>query len=282
MEAQQQQQYYYQSPGVLVPLGYMLVPKPGPDCTHPLLTWTTDVRHAYFKDERINNVIQLLRSLPMDMSVADLLERILSNDSIAPVAKGRFMKSERHINSILNAIAGDRNGRKILDAWLLKRTGYAMDVFRQAIDKEMESVKPGLAADTNNLTPEHFLDFDFDLHITGALKKKAPILNSFLVRAAQSDRAAKENTMKSPDFVSIFINYTTRNSVTKIYRFVRLSSLNYASAGLEILIYFNKIWASFYMQQEPQSIRMSLLRLVGFLRLIALSWKPIKFLPKNS
>ena len=202
MEAQQQQQYYYQNPVPYVPPGYMLVPKPSQDCAHPLLMWTTDVRHPGYKDERIKNVVQLLRSLPMNMSVADLFDCILSNDPTFAKARGKFMNSERHITSILNAISGDPSGRKILDSWLLNTTGYAMDVYRQAIDKEMESVKPGLAADTNNLTPEHFLNFDFEEQITGTLKKKAPILNTFLRRAAQSDRAAKENTVKNPDFVS--------------------------------------------------------------------------------
>ena len=127
MAEQQQQQYYCQSPVVYVPPGYMLVPLPDPDCAHPLLMWTTDVKHAGFKEERIKNVVQLLRSSPMDMSVADLFDCILSNGPNFAKARGKFMNSERHITSILNAISGDPNGRKILDAWLLNASGYCQE-----------------------------------------------------------------------------------------------------------------------------------------------------------
>ena len=202
MEAQQQQQYYYQNPVPYVPPGYMLVPTPGPGCTHPLLTWTTDIRHAGLKDDRIQNVIHLLRSSPMNMSAADLLEGILSNDSYCPEARGKFMRSKRRIHTLLNLISGDPEGRKTLNSWRLDNSGYAMGLYRDTVDGEMESVKSELSIETKDLTPELIRGFDFKDQITGVLEKKAPLLNSLLRRAAQSDRAAENNAFKSPELVS--------------------------------------------------------------------------------
>ena len=137
------------------------------------------------------------------MSVADLFDCILSNDPPFAKARGKFMNSKRHITSILNAISGDPDGRKILDAWLLNATGYAMGLFCDTVDGEMESAKPELTAETKDLTPELIMGFDFQKQIAGVLKKKAPLLNTLLRRAAQSDRAAERMLTYISCFVAL-------------------------------------------------------------------------------
>ena len=77
-----------------------------------------------------------------------------------------------------------------------------MGLYRDTVDGEMESVKTELSIETKDLTPELIRGFDFKEQIAGVLEKKAPLLNSLLRRAVQSDRAAENNAFKSPELVS--------------------------------------------------------------------------------
>ena len=68
------------------------------------------------------------------------------------------MNSERHITSILNAISGDPDGRKILDAWLLNTNGYAMGLFRDTVDGEMSIHSAHLVLEALRYTDNHVVD----------------------------------------------------------------------------------------------------------------------------
>lgn len=190
----QQQPTYYMPPGCVV---LQLDPK----STHPLLSWTADVNASNYHDERIKNLVNLMRDSPMDMSVPDLLTHVMKEGLEFAIARTKFMTNPRQIGGLLNLISGDKRGRKILEAWL-REHDYPVRLACEDVDKEMESVKEDMLMHTKDLKASDIIDFDFQKQVTDVLHKKAPTLSRVLYRAAQSDVQAKRNTTKCPDLVS--------------------------------------------------------------------------------
>lgn len=153
-------------------------------------------------DERIKNIVNLVRDPPVNMSMVNLFFHFLSKTSNFAASRTKFMKSKTQIGALLNLISEDEDGRKSLKSWLSDHTESFLDIVNDHIDNEMEAVKPLMRLPTKDLTAAIVNDFNFKTNITNVLRDKAPTLCRILFRAAQSDEAAIRNVARTPDFVS--------------------------------------------------------------------------------
>ena len=192
------QNYWQNAPGTFVPPGYVAT---APASTHPMLSWKVNPASTNLREERIKNVVNLLRASPMNMSVPQLLEEVIKKNSGFSIAKSKFMDNRWQINALLNAIWENSDGREHFEAWLREKD-RALGLICKDIDEEMDAVKPDLRMRTKDLTAEALINFDFRKQVTGLLDEKAPTLRRILYRAAQDDRAEKRNTKKNPELVS--------------------------------------------------------------------------------
>lgn len=175
--------------------------QPLPRTNYPLLQWVINVSSSAFRDERIKNVVHLITSPPMSMSLFGFFSDILSSRSLFPQIRTRFMRSEEQVGNFLNLIAQDVDGRKSLDSWL-RREGYAIDLVCKDIHKEMDAVRPKMKKHSNDIIAEEVMDFDFDGLVQNVLRSDAPTVYNVLRAAAQDTRAEARNRLKSPEFVS--------------------------------------------------------------------------------
>ncbi|KAI0042500.1 hypothetical protein FA95DRAFT_1525335, partial [Auriscalpium vulgare] len=106
------------------------------------------------------------------------------------------------MTSILDLWSRSDEGRAELDAWVLSR---APNVVRSVVSDEMDVVSKKLQLKLADATHEQLLSFRIDTHISPVLDEHAPVMLSILKRGLQSDRAARENTFKSPDTIAAVI-----------------------------------------------------------------------------
>ena len=168
---------------------------------HPYLSWVSDVSGSIYFEERIKNVCSLITSSPMSMSIADFFERVFSKSSPCPQARDNFMTSKAQVGQVLNLISQDPNGSEGLKYWL-RKDGYALGLICEDICKEMDAARPDMKLLMKDVDERDIMDFDFNGRITEVLDTKNPTLSKILSTAAQTGRAAAENTKKKPDFVS--------------------------------------------------------------------------------
>jgi hypothetical protein len=74
-----------------------------------------------------------------------------------------------------------------------------MDGLLSDIHHEMDDLSAVFRRSTADITPESLLNFDFEKDVTEICRQHTPKLRRILMAAAQTPRAAKENTVKNPE-----------------------------------------------------------------------------------
>ncbi|KAJ7934001.1 hypothetical protein B0H13DRAFT_2306030 [Mycena leptocephala] len=70
--------------------------------------------------------------------------------------------------------------------------------YKDNTHREMNVLSTIILQSTNDITPEGLLDFDFERDVTAVCEEHSPMLRRVLMAAAQTVRAAHENTLKDP------------------------------------------------------------------------------------
>ncbi|KAJ7663219.1 hypothetical protein DFH06DRAFT_986850, partial [Mycena polygramma] len=93
----------------------------------------------------------------------------------------------------LNVVSKDKRGMARLFSWF---EHHSMQRLIHDIHDEMDDLGRVFLRSTKDITPEGILDFDFESDITEVCREYTPKLRRILTAAAQTRRAAKENTLK--------------------------------------------------------------------------------------
>ncbi|KAJ7934927.1 hypothetical protein B0H13DRAFT_2300283 [Mycena leptocephala] len=99
------------------------------------------------------------------------------------------------LEHLLNVCNGNKLGAKKINSWFGTR---GIDHLVQDTHREMDVLSTIFLQSTNEITPEGLLNFDFERDVTAVCEEHAPKLRRVLMAAAQTLRAARENTLKDP------------------------------------------------------------------------------------
>ncbi|KAJ7891051.1 hypothetical protein B0H13DRAFT_2530311 [Mycena leptocephala] len=105
------------------------------------------------------------------------------------------------LEHLLNVCNGNKLGAKKINTWFGTR---GIDHLVQDTHREMDVLSTIFLQSTNEITPEGLLNFDFEREVTAVCEEHAPKLRRVLMAAAQTLRAARENTLKDPAPVVLF------------------------------------------------------------------------------
>ncbi|KAJ7817335.1 hypothetical protein B0H13DRAFT_1922959 [Mycena leptocephala] len=97
------------------------------------------------------------------------------------------------LEQFLNVVSQDKRGMARLFSWFER---HSMQRLIRDIHDEMDDLSRIFLRSTKDITPQAILDFDFEDDITEACRECTPKLRSILTAAAQTARAARENTVK--------------------------------------------------------------------------------------
>ncbi|KAJ7916622.1 hypothetical protein B0H13DRAFT_1609193 [Mycena leptocephala] len=97
------------------------------------------------------------------------------------------------LEQFLNVVSQDKRGMTRLFSWFER---HSMQRLMHDIHHEMDDLSRIFLRSTKDITPEAILDFNFEDDITEACRECTPKLRSILTAAAQTPRAARENTVK--------------------------------------------------------------------------------------
>lgn len=167
---------------------------------YPYLAWVYDVSSPALKEERVRNVVNLLRDSPMNMSAAELLEYVLSSGTDFAPARSRFFKNKIQVKGLLNLIYQDKEGRSNFEEWMEEKD-IPLRMVTSKIDEEMESVKSLISTNTSDVDVSKVREFDFQRHVSDVVKYETPTLSRVLGTAARSPQA---NKYKASNFVSSY------------------------------------------------------------------------------
>lgn len=133
------------------------------------------------------------------MSPADLLIDILTpgNDLYAANRVGFYQGTK--FTQLMNIIAADSKGLAVRNVWLRP---LAIDLVVAEVHSEMDLLSVTFKMAMKDTTPEFLMEFDLEKHITRILARDSPWLQRILLAAAQTSRAARENTTTNPIAVS--------------------------------------------------------------------------------
>ncbi|KAJ7767331.1 hypothetical protein B0H16DRAFT_1412448 [Mycena metata] len=130
------------------------------------------------------------------MSPVELLTTLLvPQDAFRENADG-FYRSQG-LEHLLNLVSRDKRGRKKLNKWM--GTNGSLDRLLSEVHDEMDELGRAFLRHASDVTPESILDFDFERDVTDICREHTPKLRRILLTAAQTPRAAKENTLKDPE-----------------------------------------------------------------------------------
>jgi hypothetical protein len=94
----------------------------------------------------------------------------------------------------------DKRGMTRLFSWFER---HSMQRLMHDIHHEMDDLSRIFLRSTKDITPEAILDFNFEDDITEACRECTPKLRSILTAAAPTPRAARENTVKDIEPVTL-------------------------------------------------------------------------------
>ncbi|KAJ7866703.1 hypothetical protein B0H13DRAFT_1636525 [Mycena leptocephala] len=130
------------------------------------------------------------------MSPIDLVTTLLvPQDAYRENADGFY--SSKGLENMLNLVYRDKRGRRKIQKWF--DDNGAMDGLLSDIHHEMDDLSAVFRRSTADITPESLLNFDFEKDVTEICRQHTPKLRRILMAAAQTPRAAKENTVKNPE-----------------------------------------------------------------------------------
>ncbi|KAJ7655885.1 hypothetical protein B0H17DRAFT_1213924 [Mycena rosella] len=157
--------------------------------------WSLDTIPEHIKVLSIVKVMRDMRMSPIEF-VTHLL---VPQDAYRDNANG-FYRS-RGLENFLNVVCREKRGRKKFDAWYDETIG--LDPLFQTIRRETDDLSVAFRRHAADVTPESLLDFDFEEHLTEVCRERSPTLRRILMTAAQTPRAAKENTLKDAEPVLV-------------------------------------------------------------------------------
>ncbi|KAJ7480421.1 hypothetical protein B0H11DRAFT_2274876 [Mycena galericulata] len=165
-------------------------PPPGPVDPPPcVLDWQYQSQ-TIPRDVKIQSVIHILKS--MSMSPIDLVTSVLVDSNTFSANIDGFYCGTG-LEQFLNVVSQDKCGMTRLFSWFER---YSMQRLIHDIHHEMDDLSRVFLRSTKDITPEAILDFNFEDDITEACRECMPKLRSILTAAAQTPRAARENTVK--------------------------------------------------------------------------------------
>ncbi|KAJ7796687.1 hypothetical protein B0H14DRAFT_2390415 [Mycena olivaceomarginata] len=126
------------------------------------------------------------------MSPIDLVTSVLVDSSTFSANIDGFYRGTG-LEQFLNVVSQDKRGMTRLFSWFER---HSMQRLIRDIHHEMDDLSRIFLRSTKDITPEAILDFDFENDITEACRECTPKLRSILTAAAQTPRAARENTIK--------------------------------------------------------------------------------------
>ncbi|KAJ7759811.1 hypothetical protein DFH07DRAFT_1023425 [Mycena maculata] len=175
------------------PVGYYpppVAPPPPPPPPSSPLRWARDPNKIPLTT-KVLAVVQILRDLRL--SPVEFLITLLSHqDAYKDNAIG-FYRTDG-LEQLLNVCSADPRGKKKVDTWYQAR---AIDAFVRTTHQEMDTLSTIFKHSASDITPEALMDFDFQRDVTAVCEETAPKLRRILMAAAQTPRAARENTTKN-------------------------------------------------------------------------------------
>ncbi|KIJ57431.1 hypothetical protein HYDPIDRAFT_171701, partial [Hydnomerulius pinastri MD-312] len=149
-------------------------------------------------NERIRNALAILRK--GKISLLDFLAKVLdpSEKDYASYRDRMYTPPKdgapRKLDRVFDLILSDPRGGPLLTHWM---GPHAIKMVSRKIYDEMDDVKDELRGTIDTITSAFLLQWDINSTVTDVMDNNAPILNEVLECAAQTDRARKENTLKT-------------------------------------------------------------------------------------
>ncbi len=162
------------------------------------LTWAVP-KENLSETERVLSVAAAARTF--NFPIANVLSTIISGEHKEYENLKNGFYSRTALPHLLNILASDARGKKGLDDWL-EDTGYAQQFIESKIDKEMDNLKKKFFLRTADVTPERISGFVLEKDVSAFIEQLAPTTKAMVFRAAQTDRAIRENTKKDAEIVS--------------------------------------------------------------------------------
>ncbi|KAK6985151.1 hypothetical protein R3P38DRAFT_3230809 [Favolaschia claudopus] len=159
---------------------------------YPALCWTVNP-NILPEITRLQAVIYILRSInlsPMDFITSVLVHRGKDNPLAANI--DGFYRGTG-LEQLLNVVMYDKRGSRKLFSWFEPHSNARLI---RDIHGEMDSLSEVFLQNTQDVTPEAMMDFNFEEDITETCRDLTPKLRFILHTAAQTKRAEKENTTK--------------------------------------------------------------------------------------
>ncbi|KAJ7983224.1 hypothetical protein DFH06DRAFT_1441030 [Mycena polygramma] len=199
--------------------------------------WASETIPEHIKLLSLVKVLRDMKMSPIDLVIKLLVPQAAYRDN----ADG-FYRSNG-LENLLNLVSRDKRGRKKLQKWQDDNGG--IDRLLKDIQHEMDDLTVAFKRSTSEITPESLLGFDFEEHITEVCREHTPKLRRILMTAAQTPRAARENTLKDPESVvqfSMFMmlaNHATAELVTMIQaQLAKTRSQNSNLCAIPCSLYF--------------------------------------------
>ncbi|KAF5374742.1 hypothetical protein D9758_000291 [Tetrapyrgos nigripes] len=108
--------------------------------------------------------------------------------------------SSRAIDSFLNIVESNKKGKEKLKEWMMEKQ-RAFDLVVTLVSEEMEGLKGYMKLNMNEVTSE-FLEKFCITEVTQKFDEASPTVHHILQAACQTEHAAHENTLKTPELVS--------------------------------------------------------------------------------
>ncbi|KAF5368876.1 hypothetical protein D9758_002994 [Tetrapyrgos nigripes] len=157
------------------------------------------------KDQKILEIAHLIRET-LQMTPTDFtLSTISSNDDFSDF-RNKFYVSHA-IESFLNVVESDKRGQEKLKEWMKYR---AVKQVAELVSEEMEGLKGYMKMGMEEITSEFLEGFRIS-DITKKFEEASPTLRCILKAACQTERAARENTIKTPE-LSQLCRFRSENS----------------------------------------------------------------------
>ncbi|KAF8157489.1 hypothetical protein K438DRAFT_2074383 [Mycena galopus ATCC 62051] len=140
------------------------------------------------------SVVKILRD--MRISPIELVTTLLAGQKEYHDNANGFYRGQG-LENLLDIVYKDKRGRKKIEKWVDANCG--LDRLLGKVHREMDDLGTFFKRSTNDVTPESLLEFNVEDHITEICREHTPTLRRILLTAAQTPRAARENTVKNPE-----------------------------------------------------------------------------------
>ncbi|KAJ7457328.1 hypothetical protein FB451DRAFT_1047259 [Mycena latifolia] len=130
------------------------------------------------------------------MSPIDFVTHLLVPQTVYRENAEGFYRS-RGLENLLTLVYKNPRGETKINDWYDKHVG--IDRLLRTVQHEMDELSVVFRRSTADVTPESLSSFDFEQDVTEVCREYTPTLRRILLTAAQTPRAARENTLKNPE-----------------------------------------------------------------------------------